>query len=185
MSINMRDDPSASKSFIFKTLDSLLPLIICSLPDEIKSTHMCTLVNSSLSSLNEKSFNEFKKYLVFDENDISFFKIFSNLSDYLNSIIKSNDNENDKINKIKQLNTVLSLPSKIIIEKNIDIQVAGIHISESIRKLTLNGYSYELCDKLLNILHVVIFKFLTIKISDFSTSNLMTVIDDVFISPKC
>lgn len=174
------NDPSTTKSFIFKTLDSLLPLIITSLPNDVQNTHVCSLVCSSLSSFNEKSFDEFKKYIIFDEPDISFFKVFMNISNYLNSIVISQENENDKINKIKQLNTVLSLPSNVIIEKNINIQVAGIHISETIQNLINNGYSLEFCDKLLHSMHILIFKFLTTKISEFSISKLLNIIDDVF-----
>lgn len=179
--MSMRDDSSTSKTFIFKTLDSLLPLIVSSLPDEIKSTHMCSLVSSSCSSLNEEKFNEFWKYLVFDSDNMTFFKIFINISNYLDSIVKSNINEEAKIQQIKQLNTILSLKAETIHEKEINFKIAGIDISKSINNLVNNGgYSYTICDNLLNALHIIIFKFLTIKISDFSITNLFSVIDDVF-----
>lgn len=169
----------AKNSMLLQSVDGFVPVLLSLLPETIRNKHICSLVYESLRNFTHPQFKSIADQLVYIQNDLnqdSPFYTLLGICEYLTNITEDdqhNPNQsNRKIYEIKQLNTVLSLPANTIIEKNIKFKLANIDVSESIKKAVSNGYTYEMCDKILHYLHTMIFKFLSLKVSEITVSEI-------------
>lgn len=167
------------KMMITQSLDSLLPFALSMLPSDQKDKHICSIIYDGLKSFNTESAKKLAQQIVYDDNSSgSPFNALLSICEYLNELASTEQNKKN-IKIAKQLNVVLSLPSNMIIEKNIDFKLANVDVSKTIKQAIANGYSYEMCDKVLHFIHTLIFKFLSLKVSEISISDLCNTIDNI------
>lgn len=170
------------KSFIIQSLDSLMPLLISMVPENVRDKHIFSIVHDTLKNFNTDSAKKLAEQLVYENTNnqktsSSPFSTLIEICKYLETLcVESNYSQN--VQTVKQLNTILLIPSSLIIEKNIEFKLANLNITETIRKSVSNGYTYEMCDRLLHFIHTMIFKFLSLKISDLSISELARTVDE-------
>lgn len=159
---------------MLKNLESFVPILLSLLPENFRNKHICSIIYESLKSFNSPEWKSICEQLVYDnqhEPSSPFYTIFG-ICEYLDNLAKSDQNDKNNIMEVRQLNTILSLPANVIIEKNITFKLANLNVSESIKRALQNGYTYETCDKALQYTHTIIFKLLSLKVSEISISEL-------------
>lgn len=122
-----------------KLINDFVPMAIQCLPDKYKNKQISELLIEFLTYSNS-NFNDFIKYIIFDNPESNIFSCFKNLCEFLSD-------ENNK-KEIKQLIVCLSLSSETIIQKNIQIQMAGIDLTKTIKNCLENNISNDKIDRI-------------------------------------
>lgn len=143
--------------------NSIIPLVKECLPEHIKTQSIANLFSSYLG-LADMKFTDFAKNIAYEDNKpINPFTYLKNLCDFVG------DKEN--ANNVKKLLVCLSLSSKNIIEKKIDIKIEGIDFSKSIQNCLNNNFTFEDVDKILNGFKFFIENFLNKSISEIELKD--------------
>lgn len=187
------------KNMIIQSLDSLLPFLMSALPAETRDKHICSLVYESLKSFNTDMARNLANQLVYDDvrddgvadscpysssSESTPFSVVIGICQYLNDLVCEHDKYAENIKKIRKLNVVLSLPAEKIIEKNLNFKLANLNVSETIKRAVSNGYSYKMCDSMLTFAHTLIFKFLSLKVSELSVTDMVKTIENLNIANR-
>lgn len=182
MNINM------SNNLIIQTLDGIFPVLTSALPENVREKHLCSILYDNLKSFNTDTARKLSEQLVFDDdkpNKTSPFICIIKICEYLHELVTtSNDDYESRIKTVKQLDTILSLPSRVIIEKNIDFKLANLNVTNTIKKSIINGFTHEQIDKVLHFAHTLIFKFFSLKVSELSLTEILKILDELTVMDK-
>lgn len=159
---------------IISIVDNILPMVIPMIPAEIRNEQMCTLINKFLT-YDDEQMSKFLACIEYDEPQLegSFsttIKAIRNLCEFLSN------NSSDDVS-IRQLTTVLALPSKVIVDKNIKISVAGVNMTKTITNCLNHGVSHETIDIILSKTGLFISKVLTQQLVNVKFSTILSLFD--------
>lgn len=180
-------NPSMSNNLIMQTLDGIFPLLTSALPERIREKYLCSILYENLKSFSSDTAKQLSDQLVFDDlpEKNSPFTCIIKICEYLHELVSTSDeNYESRIKTVKQLDTILSLPSSVILEKNIDFKLANLNVTETIRKSVLNGFTHESIDKVLHFAHTLIFKFFSLKVSEVTLTEMLNILDQLNVVDK-
>lgn len=173
---------SRSNNLIMQTLDGIFPVLTATLPERVREKHLCSILYENLKSFSTDTARQLSDQLVFDDlpDKSSPFTCVIKICEYLHELVTTSSDDYDaRLKTVKQLDTILSLPSRIILEKNIDFKLANLNVTETIRKSIRSGFTHEQIDKVLHFAHTLIFKFFSLKVSELSLTEILNILDEL------
>lgn len=170
-----------NKTMLLNSIDTILPIALSLLPEDTRNRYVCKILYDSLKNFNSDEAIKISNNIIYiDNGTYTPFSTLINICQYINELIESSKTDYKHTSKtIKELNTLLLLPSNTIIDKHIEFKLANVDVTSTLNTLIKNGYSHETCDRILNIVHVFIFKILSLQLNDLSVKTMINTIQSV------